>query len=56
MFITRDKARTEDDDWKLNVQPNLDKTKESVPIYDPPPTGQIGFGTLIGCKIQNKFE
>lgn len=56
MFIARDKTRTEEDDWKLNVQPKLDETSESVPIYDPPPTGWIGQLVLTGWKIQSKFE
>jgi hypothetical protein len=32
-LITRDYRRTEEDDFKLNVQPYLDSSNEAVPLY-----------------------
>ncbi len=49
MFINRDWTRTEKDDWKLNVQPRLGETSESVAVYD-------NEGNVVGWKIQGRFE
>jgi hypothetical protein len=46
--IYRDYSRTETDDWKLNVQPYMSETEESVPIYHD--------GTIVGWKVQPKFS
>ena len=33
MFIPRTFNRTEDDDFKLNVQPMLNENNEALPLY-----------------------
>lgn len=48
MFVNRDWNRTEDDDWKHNIQPRLSQYSESVPVHNE--------GKIVGWKIQNRFE
>lgn len=49
MFISRNFDRTENDDWTLNVQPQLDEFSESVPQYDT-------SGNIVGWKVQQRLE
>lgn len=48
--ILRDYARTEHDDWILNVQPRLTLTAESVELRAPT------TNKLVGWKIQTRHE
>lgn len=48
MFLQRDYTRTENDDFILNVAPNLRNNKEAVPQYFD--------NVLVGWKIQYKYE
>lgn len=56
MFINRDYKREPDDDFKLNVQPHLDRDtmKEALPITKP----NEGYEKeeIVGWKIQNRYE
>lgn len=57
MFVNRNWNRTEEDDFKLNVEPLLRDNKEAVPylievIYPPTPTGT----RVVGWKIQDQYE
>lgn len=54
IFKNRDYTRTENDDYKLNIEPHLNSTaynskKESIEIYD-------DKGNVIGWKIQDYYE
>jgi hypothetical protein len=58
-FINRDFSRPEEDDFKLNVQPHLDRdaTKEAVPKWKLPPGCFIsGREEVIGWTIQPRYE
>lgn len=48
MFINRNWERTEEDDFKLNVQPQLCDGYEAVPIY--------ADGKIVGWKTQRMYE
>lgn len=48
MFINRSWNRTESDDFKLNVEPQLRDNKEAVPQYYE--------GKIVGWVIQYKYE
>ena len=55
MFIQRDYTRTEDDDWKLNVQNCIQPNKESVEQF----VGSKIIGQppiLVGWCIIDKYE
>lgn len=57
MFIQRDFKRTEDDDFTLNVQPNLHEGNEAVPQWKLPPGCYIaGREEVVGWKIQPRYE
>ena len=59
MIIERDFKRTEEDDFKLNVQTILDRNplKEAMPIMRLPPGCYIaGREMCYGWKIQFKYE
>lgn len=43
-FVARTYSRTEEDDWKLNVQPLLSNLTESIPVTD-------HTGGVLGWKI-----
>ena len=49
MFIKRDYSRTEEDDYKLNVEPRLDDNNEAITYWDL--SGSIGFYKILGWKI-----
>lgn len=49
MFINRNYSRTEEDDFKLNVEDQLRDTKEAVPIYN-------NEGDLVGWRVQWKYD
>lgn len=48
MFINRAWNRTENDDFTLNIQPQLQNNKEAVPQYYE--------GKIVGWIIQNCYE
>jgi hypothetical protein len=48
-FRRRDYRRSEEDDWRINVQPYMHETEESVEIYD-------GDGNVIGWSIRGRYE
>jgi hypothetical protein len=59
MFINRDWTRTEEDDFKLNVQPRLDSSSEAIPRYAALDPAQYPAGTpdpIIGWDIQPRGE
>lgn len=49
MFINRDFARTEHDDFVLNVQPYIGEYEGATKIYD-------NNGNLLGWKITDMYE
>ena len=55
MFIQRDYNRTENDDFKLNVEKYLrpEDRKEAMPIYNPENKEKL---EIVGWKIQNQYE
>ena len=57
MFIQRDFKRTEEDDFKINVQPKLHEGNEAVPQWALPHGCYIaGREELVGWKIQQRYE
>lgn len=57
-FINRDYTRTEEDDFKLNVQPQLREHKEAVPqhVRLSDADGIDDDLTLVGWTIQPQYE
>jgi hypothetical protein len=50
--VNRSFNRTEEDDFKLNVQPRLSDFKEAVPIYH----YANGEAVIVGWRIQDQYE
>ncbi len=48
-FINRNFSLTENDDWKLNVQPRMGNLTESVEMRGPD-------GSVLGWKLIGRFE
>lgn len=57
MFIQRDFKRTEEDDFKINVEPKLHEGNEAAPQWALPPGCYIaGREEVVGWKIQRRYE
>ena len=49
MIVFRDFKMKEDDQWKKDVKPKLERFEESVPLFDVD-------GKMVAWKIQHHFD
>lgn len=56
MLIDRDWTRSEEDDFKLNVEDKLSPSAVAQPIYGEPDDIAVLRGVLVGWKIVPQHE
>lgn len=49
MIIRRDYDRTENDDFKIRVEPHMNRYQEAMPLRDE-------HGDVVAWKIQGRYE